>query len=604
MRRVSLVAMLVIGTLIFTLEAFSWGIDALVYDGPVTCFDVDYSTDGKLFVVFQKDQSPEYPICCVYSDDRGRTWQELWCLDIADWRLQKLKAFVGEYGGKETIFVFYIDSDDSPSMLRVQGSESEVALVDQGQVGRYRTAPAEFDVARSYHVELGIPWPLDPLPELEESYEFSIVFMWRDLYAGDVYFFRSIDFGETWNFVHVVMSDPMGDTAGLAITWGPPDTYYYVYKGFCGTFCCRSDSSSYDDWRANPGCYAPYWGSGHANGYPGMWTAGRLVQNPDASDDPSDRDRTPDNYQTPVLAASFDPDDPALWLAFSDSSWGAPGGRYWTWSPPDDEGTGWRFRMPRGGSEPENYIGDIKGYRELGNPYLNMAEVSPEYYDGMTPSEWLCIQWRWESATASFDDTRPIMPQVRCANAYNTIPLFSPATPKLLYSPGSDPGGAGIVYLGYELAQDPEHSEERTPRPGLFFDAPWFYPVDVFDSPAEPYPFEPPDSEESEHPMMYVPEAEPLDAEFDAVATPVCREGASHVIAVTWRVAGSSTGLVVTIEIEGTHGILATYESDAPDGSCLLEVDVPGGGSVTVTVTVRDVAGMFVTARSLSLPPC
>jgi len=136
MRKVSLVAVLVIGTLIFTLDAFSWGIDALVYDGPVTCFDVDYSTDGKLFVVFQKDELPEYPICCVYSDDRGRTWKELWCLEIADRRLQKLKAFVGEYGGKETVFVFYIDNHDSPSMLRVQGSESEVTPVDQGQVGR------------------------------------------------------------------------------------------------------------------------------------------------------------------------------------------------------------------------------------------------------------------------------------------------------------------------------------------------------------------------------------------------------------------------------------------------------------------------------------
>ena len=246
MRKVSLVAVLVIGTFIFTLDAFAWGIDALVYDGPVTCFDADYSPDGKLFVVFQKDQSPEYPICCVSSDDRGRTWRELWCLDIADWRLQKLKVFVGEYGGKETVFVFYIDNNDSPSMLRVQGSESEVPVVDQRQVGLYRTPPAEFDVARSYHTELGIPWPVDPLPELETegSYKFSIVFMWRDLYAGDVYFFRSIDFGETWDFVHVVMSDPMGDTAGLAITWGPPDTYYYVYKGFCGTFCCSDSSSS------------------------------------------------------------------------------------------------------------------------------------------------------------------------------------------------------------------------------------------------------------------------------------------------------------------------------------------------------------------------
>jgi len=60
----------------------------------------------------------------------------------------------------------------------------------------------------------------------------------------------------------------------------------------------------------------------------------------------------------------------------------------------------------------------------------------------------------------------------------------------------------------------------------------------------------------------------------------------------------------VTIGIEGPDGILATHETGDPDGSQVLDVDLPGGGSVSVVVTVRDASGMIVRSESVMLPPC
>jgi hypothetical protein len=104
--------------------------------------------------------------------------------------------------------------------------------------------------------------------------------------------------------------------------------------------------------------------------------------------------------------------------------------------------------------------------------------------------------------------------------------------------------------------------------------------------------------------MTYVPSEGALSVGFDVVSTPVCLEHRSHEVEVSWHVTGGTPSFRVTIEIEGPDGILATHETSDPDGSQVLDVDLPGGGSVSVVVTVRDASGMIVRAENLMLPPC
>lgn len=585
MRKISLLALLVVAAFSLGFDAFSWGIDAVVYDKRVTCFDADYAMDGTLYVAYQKDQSPEFPICCSVSHDRGRTWEDLGCVDSPGQRLEKLRMFVAEYAGGRHVFLFYIGSNMRPYVVRY--SLEDTPSVTRSLIAPIFTYPGEFDVARSYHVELGILWPVTPDPQLtaEYPYQFAMVFGFLDRETRDILLYRSTDFGASWHHVHSVTPEPLDreDTAGFAITWGPPDLFYYVYKRFCGSFCCG------DDRRGIPECYAPYWGYAVGNGYPGMWRSAGLVY---ASDDADGEYWVPGNYYAPILAASFDPNDRALWFALhvSVEATGMTGIRYWRWNQPTEAGTGWHLCMRIYAYDvPHLYVGDVEGYRVLGNPYFNFAEVSGTYHLAELVEE--CVGWRWEEDSALCNDTAT-EPQHRCVNNHETYRNIPGKSPKLLYSPGSDPGGAGIVYAGFDFSG-------MTVRHGLFFDAPWFYDVGAFERPGE---IRQPD--ESTFPMTYVPSEGALSVEFDVVSTPVCLEHLSHEVEVSWHVTGGTPSFRVTIEIEGPDGILATHETSDPIGSQVLDVDLPGGGSVSVVVTVRDASGMIVRAENLMLPPC
>ena len=579
MRTAILLCLMVAGVFSFGLTSCAWGTDVLVFDGPVTCFDADYSPDGTMYVVFQRAH-PDWPICYASSSDHGRTWEYHGSVVDVGHRLEKIRVLVGEYQNWPALHVFYVRLG-LPKMTRLRlGDAPSVESVTIESVASHEY---DFDVAMASEV----PGPWDEISESigERSYELSILFAFRRDDATVIHFCRSRDGGTTWEDVHTIDDvTTYGRSAGLALAWGPPSTFFYVWKRFAPELVV-CDGSPTDD-----SCYTAYWGRNGFNGNPlSLWREAWVIQPAVYNEDGDywDYAERPQDYYDPQLAMSFDPSQPTIWSVFNEQRIT----EHYVYT----EETGWEMG-PEATGIPDQYVSDVEPYRALGNPNINYVDARRNE-DGDAPNN--CIMWSWSQANQEhlWRTARHWSYEDRCINDHDTNIMTPGSGPQLIYSPGSEIGGAGIVYLGFTMDDGP-------PEPALYFDAPWFYPLDVFYGPAEPYPFESPDSEESEHPMTFVPKPGSRSISFDVVATLICTEASSHELEVSWSATGWDAAISVSIEVADADVVLGAFETDEAEGIHDFLVERPAGGTVTTTVRVAGPSGMMTQARSITLPPC
>jgi hypothetical protein len=568
---------LVVGGFLVDFSAWAWGNDVLVFDGPVTCFDADYSSDGTMYVVFQR-ADPTWPICYASSSDHGRTWEYHGSVVNVGQRLEKIRVLVGEYQDWPALYVFYVRLG-LPRMTRLLlgGSLAFESVTIRPLVSDVY----DFDVAMAS--EVPGPWgDIGGFPG-EHSYELPILVAFRRHDATLIHFYRSRDGGTTWEEVHTIDDvRTYGRSAGLALAWGPPSTFFYVWKRL------DLELGACDDPVEDDSCYTAYWGENRLNGDPsGSWREGWVIQPGVYHEDYDywDYAERPHNYYDPQLALSFDTSQPTVWAVFNQT--------VYTEHYVFIEGRHWDMNLETT-PFPDLYVSDIEPYRVPGNPYVNLVQVEKNR-DGDTPNN--CIRWQW--AMTSEPTSLHWAHDDWCINDHDTNIVTPGFGPQLIYSPGSEIGGAGIVYLGFTMDDGP-------PEPGLYFDAPWFRsPISPFESPAEPYSsFETLDSEPSEHPMTYVPEPGSRDIWFNVAETAVCRGTTSHELEVSWSATGWGVSISVSIQIADSLKVLAVFETDQPEGTHRFLLDRPAGGPITVTVRATDSAGTTMKAKSITLSPC
>jgi len=539
---------------------YGWGTDVLVYEGDITCFDVDYDMSGTMYIAFQACTGPDWhqwPVYFYISQDAGRTWVEnhVWIPGCDLWNMELI---VGHSGVSKTLHLFYYDWTRNLHAVYTHSIERPAMWNYDRVISEDSPAPSAFHAARSYRSGAV---PLD----------YSLVF--AHCVGDKIHVLRSLDQARTWEEV-LEIDDLPSYSCGyhnlhFALGWAPLKLYYLIYPQE------PSESSGYP--------YEMHWA--YSGGYEAdrlSWFSGYQVRNLRYGSRPV-------CFESPMVAGSFG--GTILWVAGSDCD-PCPAMQF-GYHAQSAHPFEWRLNVPWTHESPPCSHGfttdgytDIKEYREHGNPYVNALVLSEDRLTYMWASS--ADPLYWEVGERDINDNP--------TNGFSR----GGARARLVYSPGVATGGAGVVYAG---RTDFAYSVDQGRN--LYFDAPWFINVGPFERPYEPYPFPGTlDSEESEHPMTYAPEGGSLGIEYDVVSTSVCREYVSHEIEVSWRASGATAALAVTIEIEGAHGILATYETSDPDGSQLLEVDLPEGGSVTVLVTARDASGMISRAHSLELPPC
>lgn len=458
--RVWLVALIL--SLFFSIPGVPWGTDVLVFEGPVTCFDVDYTMDGAMFAVLQEDLSPDYPIHVYFSanSEHGRSWQETGRSLRPGHPVTKIRLLSGMRDGRQELYVFYVSSTGVPRVwIREAFTISEgidLAITDEAMSWDQGT----FAVARSY----------DDVPDLHDSSlpardGFSIVYAyradWRD--EGTMYYLRSTDAARSWEVVHehnvAYVLPSATDDFDIGWRYSPLSStstsqYTIVYpqdlRGL-GLDCSLAD----------PDCHSIFFGDAYSDGEPGCCVAGApfwsftdanlVAPRPGQAWEIEAFENWPSADSSPRVASATDLDGYHMrWVACAvvEETGNAAlrvykldyecGRGTWSWAD-----THWV--NPEGAA---SYLGDIEGYREPRNPYVNLTWV----WDYGTHRD---IAWAWSATDLCV--WKDFEERINDVDAHSWPYGLSP---KLVYSPGSDVGGAGIVFAGYGPAN-------------LYFDAPW-----------------------------------------------------------------------------------------------------------------------------------
>ncbi|TET45258.1 T9SS type A sorting domain-containing protein [candidate division TA06 bacterium] len=366
-----------------------WGEDVLIYEGQITCFDVDYTMDGTMYVGFQIDDPPCYTLCFYASSDHGYTWEARWWSDgIALDRFAKIKILVGEPAHDEVYCFFVPPSDNLPWVWRIPVDFSgigECYLISEkvsDEVG--------FDAARAI------------------SDDYSMEFVFYSTSDSTIYACRSIDYGETWDVGAIGLQAPFA-SQDLSIAWGPPSNYYLA----CAVMSVGDPPDS-----AEIGLITNF------NDGVGSWSSwGPITTN-------SVRDKNP------RVAASNDEMNPAIWVAETNLSEGVDAQLcVWSLRSPDSLGSDWTPTLISSSLASE-HCGDIMSRKEFGNPSVNMAWV---YDDSCAMRDVLRMWSRGDDPTKWHDDT--------VINDHMAHPWSLGAAPQIIYSPGV-PGG-GVIYAGF-----------------------------------------------------------------------------------------------------------------------------------------------------------
>jgi hypothetical protein len=406
-------SILLVFSLIMPVNAISqrWGNDIMIYDGHITCFDVDYTTDGTMYLAFQKD-STDYPLCIYTSSDHGMTWDKKYDNPFL-FRLSKMKIIVGEPIYNYLYFFFANPNDKNyPYLGRI--ASDFTGSFEPFRIDTFAVDEAGFDVVRSienyYSMVFAGASPSRTSPE----------------YIHWIRCYLSTDYGETWSYLSYGFSTPMDSRQELYLAWGPPSNYYLSFiatKDLVAPY--DPDSSEIQIFYSTDG------------GATWDWTP-RITNNKIRDGDPH-------------IAASNDVNNPSIWVVSPNAPSGENNDLYVHYVPhPDsiESPSAWKS-TPISTTAAAEYWGDIKFYKNPPNQYVNMAWI---YDDGGDNRD---VHW---TQSAGSNPGNWYGDQI--INDYLALPWPCGPSPRVVYSPGAPESGGGVVYAGFGSVN-------------LYFDAPW-----------------------------------------------------------------------------------------------------------------------------------
>jgi hypothetical protein len=409
--------------LIIPMNAVSlrWGGDKIIYNGNITCFDVDYTTDGTMYLAFQKD-SIDYPLCIYTSSDHGMTWNKEYDSPFL-LRISKMKIIVSE-PEHNYLYLFFANPDDNeyPYVGRIASdfSDSFTPL----RIDTFSIDATGFDAARSIEDDYSMVFVGASPDEIHPEYEH-----WLRCY-------RSLDYGETWDYMSYGFSTPSDFRQQFSICWGPPDNYYLAY------ISTKDPVAPYDNDSSEARIF-------YSDNGGNSWNWSLYLTNNSVMDG------------SPHIAASHDTNNPAIWVASPRIGSGGTYDLYVNYiTHPDSMDIYYPSSWPSTAvatSEVPEYWGDIEFQKQPGSPLVNMAWI---YDNGGDTRD---VHWTWSEGNAPqnwYDD--------RVINDSLALPWPPGASPRIIYSPGAAEGGSGVVYAGFAYKN-------------LYFDAPWISGIEEKD---------------------------------------------------------------------------------------------------------------------------
>ena len=388
-----LVGILLLGLNSPPADGLKWGNDILIWEGDISCFDVDYTMDGTMYLAFQEDVAPDYPVNFYTSSDHGYTWDYRAAFPMPG-RISKMKLIAGE-PVHNYLYFFFVDPSNG-RLLVVKINRNDFTVLGDYPVSPGLVVEEGFDVTRS----------------IEDNYVLYAVFIedGTTSYHSSYSVYSSSDYGETW-------VSELGDwgwnlDSHISIAWGPPSNLYVAYAEHWADV--QVDDSLEVVIRPI------FLATGHSY-------STRVTFNSHKDYDPH-------------VAASNDLNNPAIWIVYTHDYQGTGDLDLWAASVPSPDsiplGQEWNM-TPISTTNANEYWGDIEFYKASGNRWVDMVYIVDvvgvhryamwTYSSGANPTSW-----------ASPDTI----------NDNDAHPWPYGAAPRIAYSPGAPTPGSGVVYAG------------------------------------------------------------------------------------------------------------------------------------------------------------
>lgn len=580
MRRVAFSVLAgVLATFLLSLGAFSWGSDTVIHYGWIRTFDIDSSEDGVMYTVLltwglpgdpEPGTLPNEDLVSFYayrSEDHGHTWEivkEFFVFGDVKHDLSTLQLVVGKDSRGDLLHIFFVNRDlGIMNLWNVSVSSGETTTYHFGPVPS--AGIRRFDVARSYF-------------DSPESYVLGVAVLTRD---DRIHVWCSPDQGATWQetYSDSTTSVDVDEAWGIDLAWVPPLSFALTYAGDVPAEYpdeALVDPITYPE--AEFLGYTLYWAEGFGWAGPGGWSGPWLVV-----------DETPEGIRMPFGAFAYHIGGAFstgrhrnLFLIFERHSIFKPSIPSYLY----DFYYSWYLERP---DAPEDWTPEVRLALEvdmaLWHDFHCMDILSPRCQSG----RYVYILQSWGGfmqLLRADSESLEGLPTSVIAFGMNDEESYYEAdyrwlrlAPKLVFSSYNPPDDCvGVAYSKATV-------EAATSGTGinLYYDGSchgaFTYTLPISSSTATPIV-------------------------FDAVATATCEPNYSHEIRVSWSVQACATPCQVTVEVSSADVVLAVTESGDLEGSATLHVSLASGGSVSVTVTAKNAAGMWSSSQSLALDPC
>ena len=542
-------------------QVLPWGADVAVHRGSVESFDIGVSPTGNLYavVVGAADQFGGQRGVYVYrSVDYGHSWNLV--INFPTSSLSNIRLVMGEQADLDLVHLFFANDLTHKILVR------NLFISPDGRAHGFSdhtfgsSKPGRcFEVARSY----------GPLPSLMESDAYYIVAAQYLPVLNEIHVFRSKDYGGSWESVLTIADLAFGPVIEpeMALTWGA-GRFFLVYP---------KDLEDADHWYD----YSVF-GTAATGGT--VWANQWMVKNPLLPD------QIPRGYTYPQICAA------------SDSDWGVKGVAWvvlnthdalsdtfnlemWYWGLPP-----WGPAIPGGES---HWIRQV-----IAGPSTRLFYSCLDVSSVMGPSDrdiYMLFDWAGSMLLYHVSPDNPVGLGIE-GTGMNDHPYFTALDlelrPRVAHVPAL-PGAASCPGIAYS-------SRPATPMASvlgndLYYDSSCTARI-------TPHTTEPTEEWVGE---MTAPSEEQAQRRFTATVLSTCLPTHSHTIEVTWSFEGQPFSNIL-ITVNGPDGVLAEHESNQNSGSAILNITLPGGGEVTVTVRASDASHSraYSESQSITLDPC
>jgi len=580
MRRVAFSVLAgVLATFLLSLGAFSWGSDTVIHHGWIRAFDIDSSEDGVMYAVLiawglpgdpEPGTWPNEDLVSFYayrSEDHGHTWEivkEFFVFGDVKHDLSTLQLVVGKDGRGDLLHIFFVNRDlGIMNLWNLSVPSMETTAYQFGPVPS--AGIQRFDVARSYF-------------SFPEEYVIAAAVLTRD---DRIHVWCSPDQGATWQEAYSDSTTSVDwDYAGVVdLAWVPPLSFVLTYAG---DMPAQYSDEDFVDRITYPEAeflgHTLYWAEGFGWAGPGGWSGPWLVM-----------DQTPEGILIPGDAFAYHIGGAFstwrhrnLFLIFERHSIFKPSIPSYLY----DFYYSWYLERP---DAPEDWTPEVRLALEvdmaLWYDFHCMDILSPRGQSG----RYVYILQSWggfmqllradSEAIEGFPTSVIAFGMNDEESYYEADYRWLRLAPKLVFSSYNPPDDC----VGVAYSKEAVWASWSDAGSNLYYDGSCH---GIFTA---PFPI----SADTAAPIV-----------FDAVATATCEPNYSHEIQVSWSFQACATPCHVIVEITSADVVLAVTESGEVEGSATLHVSLASGGSVSVTVTVKNATGMWSSSQGLTLDPC